>query len=388
MFKHKHRISVILLIALLLVMGMVSSAYALDIRSGNIVNIPESTIKGPLFAAGNDIVIDGNVDGDAFVAGDTITINGNINGDLIIAGSTVQVNGNVKGDIRSAAATVSIKGEVGQSLTAATGELMLYENAVINRDALVFAAMANLAGAVGNQLLSSGENIRINGPVGGNVHIWRVKTLEVGPEANIEGSLNYGSVAEASIAQEATIAGVTNWERIAPPPRHAYFFEFLNWFGLLASFAAGVPLWGIFSLLFPSLWSSISANVQKSPLLALGWGLLLLLVTPLAVLLLLITIVGIPISLILTIVYIILISGAKIIIGDSVGRLLAIRFGWEKRIHSVFPFLIGYAALLLLSKMPVIGFFINVIIICMAIGSVFLTFYLWRRKSMLPALSE
>lgn len=332
-------------------------------------------------------MVNGDVDGDVFIAGQTVTINGKINGDLMAAAETVRVNGSVAGDIRCAAARVDIKGEVGQSLTAAAREIRLFETARVNRDAMAFAGEVNLAGPVGRQVLGSGGTIRLNSPAGGDVRLWAVDNLEVGPAANIAGNLTYGSSRQALISPEAKIAGATNWEQLQPPHEPEHFKRF-NWLGLLAWFAAGILFWGVLALLFPRLWSGLSENVREAPWPALGWGLLLLLVTPLAALLLLITVVGIPLSLTLIMAYTILLYAAKIIIGDTAGRLLARRFGWEKRVHDIFPFSIGYAALILLGKIPVVGFFINVVVICMAMGAVFLAIYRWRRQSAQPALIE
>ena len=377
MFNWKPKLMVLLTVALV-VLCLVTPAGAVETRSGNMVIVPEGKIQGPLFAAGETIIVNADVDGDVFAAGQTITINGKINGDLLAAANIIRINGSVSGDARCAAAEVNIKGELGQSLTAAAAKISQLEGSKVNRDVLAFAKEVTLSGEVGRQVLGSGETIRLNGPVGSDVHLWSVNELKVEPAANIAGNLAYGSTKQAFVAPEAKISGTTKWEQILP--RETVRHEGFNWLAMLAWFAAGVLVWGILALLFPGVWGKLSQTVRQSPWPALGWGLLLLLVTPLVSLLLLITIIGIPLSLALITAYAMLLYAGKIIVGDTIGRILAGRFGWEKRVHHIFPFMIGLAGLTLLARIPVVGFFISIAAACLAIGAVSLTFYRWRQQ--------
>lgn len=389
MFKCKRRKLVLLaLVVTLVVLSLVTQAGAVETRSGDMVTVPEGKIQGPLFAAGNNVVINADVDGDVFAAGETITINGKINGDLLAAANTIRINGNVSGDARCAAAVVDIKGELGQSLTAAARDVTQFEGSRVGRDVLVFGSEVSLSGMAGRQVLGSGETIRLNGPVGSDVRLWSVGELRLGPAANIKGNLTYGSKTQAFVAPEAKIAGAVNWEEIQPKVKETVRHEGFNWLAQLASFAAGVLVWGVLALLFPGVWGNLSQTVRQSTWPALGWGVLFLLVAPLASLLLLITVIGIPLSLTLIATYTLLIYAGKIIIGDAIGRLLARRFGWERRLYEIFPFMIGFAGLILLTKIPVVGFFINVVVASVALGAVFLTFYNWRQRPPVPPVTE
>jgi len=85
--------------------------------------------------------------------------------------------------------------------------------------------------------------------------------------------------------------------------------------------------------------------------------------------------------------YAILLYAAKIITGDTrppAGP--ALRMGKARARY--FPLLIGYAALILLGKIPVVGFLINVVLLCPAMGAVFLAIHRWRRQSAQPTLIE
>jgi cytoskeletal protein CcmA (bactofilin family) len=371
MFKTSHKLIVLIMIALF-VFSLAAPAGAYEVKSGDMVMIPEGKIQGPLFLAGESLVLNADVDGDVFAAGQNITINGRVNGDLLAAGRSVRINGDITGDIRCAGADIDFRGELGQSFTAFANEVRLLEGSRVNKDLLIFASSAALSGVVDRQVLGSGGTISLNGPIGSDVRFWSVENLKVGPSGSIAGKLHYGSPNQASVSPEAKITGATEWEQIESARRESPRPAGVNWVFQLVWFIAGVLVWGMFALIFPRIWAGLSQNTLQTPWSALGWGFLFLLVTPLASLLLLITVVGIPLSLSMMAAYAALLYAGKIIAGDAVGRYLARRFSWEGRIHSIFPFMIGFAGLILLGKIPVVGFLISIVAASIAIGAVFL----------------
>jgi len=378
MFRFK-KIPMMLIGVVLLIVCMAAPAGAVEVKSGDMVTVPEGKIQGPLVVSGKNIIINADVDGDVFAAGETVTVNGSINGDVLAAARNIIINGSVKGDVRCAAADADIKGEVGQSLTALVGKLRQFEGSRVNQDVLALAKEVSISGTVGRQVLGSAQTVYLNGPVGGDTRFWAVDALNVGPGSRIAGNLIYGSPSQGTISPEARIGGSTQWEQLEPveKPRRQ---EGISWLGQLVWFAAGVTVWGVMYLVFPGIWFGLSRIILQKPLPALGWGVMTLLLAPLASLLLLITVIGIPLSLILAMVYGALIYAGKIIVGDAVGRYLAGRLGWENRIHEIFPFMIGYAGLILLGNIPVAGFFTSVVAICLAMGAVFLSIGHWRQK--------
>ncbi len=356
---------------ILVVMGFALPAGAMEQITGDMVNVPPGKITGPLFTAGNFIVVDADVDGDVFAAGQDITINGDINGDLLGAARTIRVNGSISGDIRCAVSDLDLNGEVGRNLTAAAAQVRLHEDSVVAGDALVLAGVATFSGTLGRQALGAGSDFRISGPVGSNVNFWGVDKLTVGQSASINGDLTYGSPNEAVISPGAKITGVTKWDLIQkaePPVRQEGF----DWSGVVFRFIAGLLVWGVILLIFPKIWGKFSEKILNKPGSALGWGALALLVAPLAALLLMVTVIGIPLSMLLIMVYMVLLCGANIIVADAAGRYLAKSFGWEGRVHIIWPFMLSYAVLILLGKIPVAGAFISLIVAALALGGVVL----------------
>lgn len=374
----------ILLAALLAAQFLAAPAGAMEFYQGGSVSLPQGKIEGPVFIAGDNVVIDSEIDGDVFAAGQTVTFNGKIKGDLLAAGNSVRINGAVDGDVRAAANSINVSGQITGSLTAAAADLQLLNGSLVNRDMQAAAKNMSLSGLVGRHFLGAGESIFLDSPLGGDVVARPVSSLTLGPHAAIAGNLAYSSQNQAAIDPGAQIGGTTDWTKLEPRqqpgPRRGF-----NWLSQLIWFASGVLVWGIFTLIFPLLWKNLSMTIKGTPLASLGWGVLALLVTPLAILLLLITVVGIPISLVLAFAYGALLYAGKIIAGDAAGRYLSGRFGWESRVPAIVPFMTGLAGLILLTNIPIVGTIINIAVTALAMGAVALTLYNWRRRPPFPA---
>jgi cytoskeletal protein CcmA (bactofilin family) len=370
--------AVLLLAVFLILIGMVSPAAASEAVSGEVVTVPAGSLKGPLFAAGNNVVINADVDGDVFAAGETVTVNGSITGDLLVAGRTLNINSAVTGDIRCAGSDINFKGQAGQSLTGMGSIFRGMESSRVNRDAVLLGANVESAGTVGGDLLGSAKNMSVSGTVGGDVKLWQVQELKLTPTAVVGGSLTYRSPTEAVVDPGAKINGAKQWEPVAEPPAEKRQ-EGFNWGGLIWGFAAGVLLWGVLALLFPRMWVRLSQVIESEPWPVLGWGLLVLLLTPLAIILFLITVIGIPISLLLLMIYLALLLASKVIVGDALGRLLSQRFGWFGKVPAILPFMIGFLVLKLLANIPVAGFLVSLVVMCIALGAVVVSIYRWRK---------
>ncbi|MEN6324721.1 MAG: polymer-forming cytoskeletal protein [Syntrophomonas sp.] len=367
----------LLLTAILLILVVVAPSSAVQIKSGDMVSVPGGTTKGPLFISGNNLIVNADVDGDVFAAGQTVVINGNVNGDVIAAANSVRVNGNVQGDIRVAGSSIEVNGQIDGSMTGAGNNISLRDGARVKRDVLVFGDTIELFAPIEGQALGSAKQIHINAPINGDVQIWGVQNLLVGASTVISGKLSYRSDKPAQIASEAKIVEVT---RLAPQIRPETPDENFSWFAALLWLSAWVLLWGVAYLLFPALLPQMGRLAQQEPWAALGWGFLMLLLTPLAILILMITVVGIPISLLLLLVYIVVLLVSKIITGDFLARCISRYLKWDGRVPFIIPFLIAFGALILLSKVKILGFIISLGAASFALGMLVLYFYRWRTQ--------
>jgi len=367
----KNRWSILLIMTVLLLVWTAAAA-ALETRTGDIVNVPAGDIRGPLFVSGNNLSVDANVDGDVFAVGSSITINGNVTGDVIAAGNTILINGTVSGDIRTAGNNIDISGPVGGSITGAANSITLRDSAQVNRDVMMFGNSVTVRGPIQGQVMGSSNKFYLHGPVGGDVKIWDVQNLIIGPAADVKGTINYRSANPAQIDPAAQIAAIS---QSAPPVRPETKMPGqipygANWTGAIFMVISGFIIWGIFYLLFPQLFPRSGQGDYGSFLAKLGWGFLTLLVVPMAVVMVLITVVGLPLALLLLFIYILVLCLAKILVADYLVRLLAERNGWNTKGAVIASFLAILIIMAATARIPVVGFFISLIIASLALGLV------------------
>ena len=262
----KNRWSILLIMTVLLLVWTAAAA-ALETRTGDIVNVPAGDIRGPLFVSGNNLSVDANVDGDVFAVGSSITINGNVTGDVIAAGNTILINGTVSGDIRTAGNNIDISGPVGGSITGAANSITLRDSAQVNRDVMMFGNSVTVRGPIQGQVMGSSNKFYLHGPVGGDVKIWDVQNLIIGPAADVKGTINYRSANPAQIDPAAQIAAIS---QSAPPVRPETKMPGqipygANWTGAIFMVISGFIIWGIFYLLFPQLFPGRSRRLRLLP---------------------------------------------------------------------------------------------------------------------------
>lgn len=369
-----------LLVVLCLTIFLAFPVIAVETKSGNIVYVPSGQITGPLFVSGNMITVDADVKGDVFAAGQSIVINGTVSGDVIAAGYTIDVNGNVLGDIRSAANAITVNGAVGGSITSAGNLMTLKESGIVKRDVVMMGNSVDISGSVGGQVMGSANQLQLNSSVQGDVTIWDVENLIIGPKTMIDGSVTYRSTNEAQITPGVIKGKVQRLQPLPLPDKEVAETAGFSWLFALVMFAAGVLFWATIYLLLPKFLPSIEKTAMRSPLPSLGWGLLTLIVVPIAALLFMITVIGIPLALMLLLLYTVILGSARIIISDILGRLIVTYFKQEGRWPFVLSFMITYGILIFLGKIPILGLFINLIIASIAFGVLILTYYRWRKE--------
>lgn len=375
----------LLLALLIMAVVMPPAAMAFETRQGDSVYIPSGLVKGPLLVSGNNIVVDADVEGDLFAAGQSIVINGKVDGDVLVAGQSLRINNAVNGDVRGAGNDISIQSPISGSITAAGNSIRLESASTIGRDALLFGNNLDLLGKAEGQVMGAAKGVRLSGSIGSDLQLWEVGQLTLASSAIVGGNLIYKSPQQAQIASGAKVSGDTRWEQRAIDKAPASKPVAFSWASMLIWFATGLVLWGFFFLLFPALWQRLALTMQEAPGASIGWGLLLLVTIPIIMLIFIVTVIGIPLALILLCAYILVLLLAKIILGDILGRYLLRSFGWDGRVSMWLGFMLGFALVLLLSELPIVGVVVSLAAACIAMGTIALSIYNSGRPAPAPA---
>lgn len=320
----------------------------------------DKTIAQDYFNAGDKVVIDGTINGDAYIAGGQVDVNGAIKGDLLVVGGEVNVRGEVMQNIRAVGGTILIEGTVGRNVSIVGGSLTLGKNAKIN----------------GNAALAGGD-VSLGSDVAGSV-IGAIGNLQVFRDTQVKGNLTYWSDSEAQIANEASISGVVSYnqtniqDRFNNSQQRAQ--KAVNGFGVfmkLISFVS-VLVVGILLTRFMPVFSSKTAELVGTRFWkTMSSGFIIIVAMPVLIVLLLLTLIGIPFAFFASIVYIGLIYFSKFFVAMALGKHLS--QVWKSNLSVSWQFVVGIAIFYLLGMIPVIGFFVKLVFLFAGVGALFLT---------------
>ena len=343
-----------LLFALVALVVSPASAEGPDV-AGSIVK--RGRIASDLYAFGGGVDVGAEVNGDLIAGGGRVTVGHTVRGDLIVGAGSVTVGGLVERNVRAAGGAVTFTGRVGRNIDVAGGTITIEPEATIGGSAQLAGGEIHVAGSIGRRLQAAGAVVVLAGEITGNVEVV-AQEIEVRPTARLRGKLTYWSPRDARIAPEATIGGRVTHNLPELPSRIARTGTALVPVSR-ALFLAGLAVVavGLF-LIFPRFTVLSARTIGMHPFKSLGLGLLLVTAVPVLAVLCMITILGIPLGLIIFVVYsIALLLGfalAAFYVGDVGAQAFMGRNARRRRIRVVF-LLLALGVLFLARHVPIIG---------------------------------
>lgn len=255
-----------------------------------------------VYMAGADVRVDTPVEGDLFAVAGRVNVDQPVGGDAVLAAGSIELTSRIGDDLRAAGGVISVGGRiVGEAVIAGASIAFGRDTVVLGRVWLAGGDIA-VAGRLFGGLKTYGKNILVLGEIHGPVEL-AGERIEILGSARILGDLTYSSRREIQIDPLAQITGsVTRTPGAFEFPRpkvHIPGLPVLRPLFLLGLLAAGALLLA----LFPRFTANALQTVGASPLKSVGLGTAIFFSLPPVILLLLITIIGIPIALMLAAVY-------------------------------------------------------------------------------------
>ncbi|MBM3134449.1 MAG: hypothetical protein FJZ89_04005 [Chloroflexi bacterium] len=376
-------------IALLCLMLTAPAAWAGEFKGGSSVTVGrDQVINDDFYAAGGTITIDGTINGDVIATGGTMVINGNVNGNVIAAGGQLTIAGKVAQSVRMAGGVLAVNGQVGRDVVLAGANATIGSQAVIGGDVVLGAGTANVGGSIGKRFLGGGGDVTFDAVTKGNVEV-SAENLTIAPAAKIGGNLIYTTARELPATVKSQVTGdmihrlpeVQAGERGRLVVRGPSLFDVFvgKLLGWLRAFLLGAAL----LLLWPKRTSAVTAMLQARPWWSLGWGVLLLLLTPLAILIVCLTVIGLPIGLIGLALYLAMLYASQIFVGLWLGRWV---LAWLQRTakwtqvpgFDFWALAIGLAIIWIVRALPIPlwSVLLGLAIIFFGLGALWLT---WQR---------
>lgn len=356
----------------------VSSVSAMTFGGGEEYVLPENqTIGDDLYVGAANVVINGGVNGDLIVSGGNITVANRVENDLMAAGGNITVSGEVGDDLRAAGGSITILKNVGDDLIVAGGTIHVLKDVVVGGDLVVAGGLVIIDGKVNGNVRITGGDVSINGTVLGKVIIDADEAFKVGAGANVSQVIQYTGMHEADISDEATLRkGVefTKRERA----RGSLDAERVKIFGDAFAGILGVAwLIQVFMLLAAALVAVLglkkfSARLVDASMKDVGKNMLhgfaFLFLTPIALLLLAATVIGIPLAVIGGISYALMVAIAKIYAGILLGAWL-FRFASKEHVALNWKMaVVGVLAIEILVLIPVFGWLATFLLFCAVLG--------------------
>jgi cytoskeletal protein CcmA (bactofilin family) len=330
---------------------------------------------------GGSVRIDQPVPGDLIAAGGNVDVDAPVAGDAMLAGGNLRVTANVEHSIYAGGGRLTLDAPIGRNLRVGGGQVEVGPMATVAGNITVGGGQVSLRGAVKGSVTATGGRVLIDGPVDGDV-VSNAGRLTLGPNARLAGALRYRSGDELVRDPAAQVAGAI--EQLPLPGRgdasgarrDAGWRERAHragpsWWWTLGLMAIAAVLVAVLPVTSLRVADALRARWTWSLL----WGFVALVCIPIAALILVITIVGIPLALLTVLLYLALLLlgyvGSAVALGqwalarfkaDAVGRI-----GW--RIASAMA---AVLALALLGRVPFVGGLVALLAVLAGIGGVVL----------------
>jgi cytoskeletal protein CcmA (bactofilin family) len=328
---------------------------------------------------GDDVISSGStylterdsVSGDAIIVGRDVETWTGIGGDYLGAAGNQKIGGRIHGSVRAAGGEIHVWGTIDRNATIAGGSVTLDSTADVTRNAYLVGGNVSVNGAVRGNLLASAGNVVLNGTIGRDVEV-RGDALRIGPHAVITGNLRYRVPAgKVHIDSAARISGTVT----ALPISKGWSLK--RWLWTLGFLVVGAIVVALLPRFTAAAAEIIPERPFRSALVGLGWFILV----PIAIIIAVITVIGIPLAIVSALLYGIVAYLSTIPFAVWVGRLLLGARNRAGRQGVLLSFLVGGILLLAVQMIPILGPIVALIAGCVGLGAIMLRTIAVRREA-------
>ena len=366
---------------LIVLLALSLPSFAMEHRHGQFVTVAANeTVDDTLLATGNTVRVEGVVNGDLLAFGQTVEVRGTVKGDVVTGAKRVVVTGTVEGRIYNFSQSLDLEGQLGHSLYGFAQSLRVDDRSHVGEGVVVAAGEVSLEGDVKRSvdIMGSG-NADVSGSVGRDLTVFGGRSLTLTDTARVGGNLSarVRQLKDVHIADGAAIAGKRDIQlqvRQSPYSHPRFYFHQAIWF-------ASAMLVGWLGLVFFPGFFRATTQAVGSGWTSLGLGIGVLAGAPVAMIVIAITLVGFPISLMLLVVYLTAVYLAKIWVGAFLGWLLLKPAGGTKG-DWVLGLLVGLLIITIVGYIPYLGGLVRLGVVCLGLGAFAAQLYRASRPGM------
>jgi cytoskeletal protein CcmA (bactofilin family) len=292
----RQRFFALALVAVLAVLLPSLTTFAALITTDRYIVRTGETIAEDQYVTSTSAFVEGAIDGDLTIFSGSVTITGEVLGSVTVfsVGTVTVADGaHIAGSLRGTAGTLRVAGAVDGDVFVAAASVILDPSGTVGRDVMGFGGALTIGGDVGRDVRGRTVRTEISGDVGGDVDI-ASQNLAITGTAVIGGDVLYRSPSDATIDEGAEISG-----SLTRLPTRGNFI-----YGVILSLATVVSLLGFLVAGIVALWlfrtssSRAVGSILRKPLRSILVGLVTVIAFPAAVVLLGMTLVGLPLAII------------------------------------------------------------------------------------------
>jgi len=363
------------LIVLVAALGAASPALGVELWIDDEVpdrEIPAGEVlEQNLVMSGRSITVAGRLEGDLLAMAERVRIVGEVDGDVLALTRDLEVDGVVTGSVHALAERVEIRGEVRRSVYTGTDQYQLHDTGRIGLDGIHAGTGVTIAGQVGRDVFHFGEWLEVRGHVGRDVES-RAERVALEDEARIDGDVIVHHMEDEPALERragAVVGGEVSEERMSEPEfrplekyteGHFYLFTALS---LAAAFLVGMVFFRFFPWAFENVIESAGDFFQ-----ALLYGLIYAVATPVLVIILAVTIVGLPIALMAGAISAMIVYGAEILVAAMVGEMILGAPEEGDWTGFALPLLLGLGLVTVVTALPFVGGILSVVATLLGLG--------------------
>lgn len=310
----------------------------------------EDTYNSSVAAAGDSVEASGDVNGISLIAGNKVTFEGTSDYGLIV-GNAVDVKGTINNDLFLAGNIVTFD-----------------QSAKLQRDAVIVGSDVEINGEIDRNISIYASKVTFKDTtIQGNVKIYGTN-ITISKDTTIEGNLSYPEDAVYQAEEGATIGNIIKTEPIQNEDDENFFATVS---AKIWSFISLVVIFAAMSLLFPKIFTKINDKFEKMELgeviEVFTKGLVTIILVPVIVVLLCCLMIGIPLGIIMILLYGIAIYLTTIFTAYLLGYKIWQKV-FNKDINMLALGLIGLFILFILSLIPGVRTLVSILTTLIGLG--------------------
>ncbi len=346
--------------------------------------IIEDDLNEDYYIAGGVVTIEGNINADLYVAGGEITIEGDIAEDLVVAGGRVTLRGDVGDDVRSMGGQVMIAGNVGDDVIVMGGQVDVSKESLVGGSLICGAGYLTMEGEVMEDIQGGVGMLILRGLVHGDVIVSVEEKIDLDENAKIMGDLKYSAILETEIP-ENVVDGEIHFNKFEE--KHEELEQVTNTFMTyrILRYVSALLLVLLLVAFAPNMLIEAAKTTREHVWKTFGIGILTTISVFVGALILMGTIIGIPLGLIAFGTLFLIFYLSKIFVVAWVSAYIINYKKPKKNVRLPLFVLMAVflAAYYLVGMIPYVGWALSIILFLIGVGAITMT--LQRQISFLRA---